>query len=58
MFSCEIAHRGEGLVAVFRGAFASAGGVFVLPGRGGAGRWAIILWGLGTFLLYPNFVRF
>ena len=25
---------------------------------GGAGRWAIILWGLDTFLIFPNFLRF
>ena len=49
---------GGGLVAVFRDTFASAGGVFILLGEGVAGRWAIILWGLGTFLIYPNFVRF
>ena len=23
----------------------------------GAGRWAIILWGLGTFLMFPNYLR-
>ena len=23
---------------------------------GGAGRWTIILWGLGTFLIFPNFL--
>ena len=60
MFSCGVAHcgGGGGLVAVFRDTFASAGGVFILLGEGVAGRWAIILWGLGTFLIYPNFVRF
>ena len=24
---------------------------------GGAGRWAIILWGLDTFLIFPNFPK-
>ena len=24
---------------------------------GGAGRWAIVLWGLDTFLIFPNFLR-
>ena len=23
----------------------------------GAGHWAIILWGLDTFLIFPNFLR-
>ena len=32
-----------------------AGSGFYFGGR--AGRWAIILWGLGTFLIFPNFLR-
>ena len=36
--------------------------LFFRPGRGsklsgGTGRWAIILWNLGTFLIFPNFLR-
>ena len=36
-------------------------GAAVAPGfhvgyGGWAGRWAIILWGLDTFLMFPNFV--
>ena len=43
---------GRGVIAIFRGFFASAGGIFVLAGGrgGGAGHWAIIVWGLDTFL--------
>ena len=36
-FSCGVARRGEGLVAVFRGYFASAGRIFISPGGLGAG---------------------
>ena len=49
-----IVHRGWGLIAIFRNSFASTSEIFILSG--GAGRWAIILWGLETFLIYPNFV--
>ena len=28
---------------------------FILAG--GSGHWVIILWGLGTFLIFPNFLR-
>ena len=31
-------------------------GVGCLRGGGGAGRWAIILWGLDTFLMFSNFL--
>ena len=31
------------------------GKVFLLAG--GTGHWAIILWGLDTFLIFPNFLR-
>ena len=44
-----------GLAAIFRGGFARVGWVFIGGGRDG--RWGIILWGLGTFLLLPNFLR-
>ena len=36
-----------GSISVFRGFYASVGGGLV---SGGAGRWAVILWGLDTFL--------
>ena len=45
-----MAHGGTGLVAVFLGSFASAGKW--------AGRWVIVPWGLGTFLIFPNFLGF
>ena len=52
MFSCGVAHCGGGLVAVFRDTFASAGGVFILPGGGGGG-WALGYHSLG-FGHFPN----
>ena len=53
-FSCGVVQFGVGgLISVFRGFFASIGGVFILAGGLGAG---IILWGLDTFLLFPNFL--
>ena len=48
------AHRGGDLVTVFRGVFGSAGEFLFWRG---SGHWAIILWGLGTFLIFPNFLR-
>ena len=50
-----MAHRGKDLVAIFRDIFASAKKNFFF-GRG-AGHWAIILWGLDTFLTFLNFLR-
>ena len=48
---------GKGLISVFQGFSASIGKAFILAGGGGgAGRWAIILWGLDTFLIFPNFL--
>ena len=44
---------GRRSVAGWLGLF-SFGRVFVLAG--GAGCWAIILWSLGTFLIFPNFL--
>ena len=55
-----------------RGEWSAAGGVWVVNfrgfllawagfsfwGGGGAGHWAIILWGLDTFLIFPNSLRF
>ena len=40
---------GGGLISVFRGISAGV--------AGGAGRWVIILCGLGIFLMFPNFLR-
>ena len=42
---------GRGLIAIFRDFFASADEIFVL-----AGGWALAhhLWGLDTFLMFPN----
>ena len=54
-FSCGGARRGGDLVTIFRGVFGSAGEFLFWRG---SGRWAIILWGLGTFLIFPNFLRF
>ena len=48
---------GGGLVSVFRGFSTSVGGAFILAGGGVAGRGAIILWGLDTFVIFPNFLR-
>ena len=51
-FSCGAARRGKGLMAIFLDLFASTSKIFVLVG--GAGHWAIILWGLGTSLIFPK----
>ena len=56
MWGCAPRGGGGGLVAIFRGVFASAGGAFVFA-RGEAGHSAIIPWGLDTFLIFPNFLR-
>ena len=47
-----------GLIAIFWDFFANAGEIFILAGGrgGGAGRWAIILWSLDTFLIFPIFL--
>ena len=45
-----MAHGRKVLLSVFREFSAGV----VRPG--GAGRWAIILWGLGTFLMFSNFL--
>ena len=42
-----------GVAPVFVGVGGGGGGVNCW----GAGRWAIILWGLGTFLMFPNYLR-
>ena len=49
-----VARGREGLVSVFHEFSAGIGGAFVLAG--GTGRWAIILWGLDIFLMFPNFL--
>ena len=51
----------KSLISVFQDFFASINKAFGLvgmgDGRGGGRRWAIILWGLDTFLMFPNFLR-
>ena len=47
-FLCGVVHSGRGLISVFQGFSASVGGAFSF--FGGAGRWDIVLCGLGTFL--------
>ena len=49
-----VARGRGGLVSVFHEFSAGIGETFILAG--GTGRWAIILWGLDTFLMFPNFV--
>ena len=53
-----MAHCEKGLIAIFRDFFASISKVFIVAaGEGGvAGRWAITLWGLDTFLIFANFL--
>ena len=61
MFSCEAVHYGKGLTPAFGKFFASANKIFILAGGLATGRWLIIpiiLWNLGTFLIFPNFLRF
>ena len=43
-----------GLVSILGGPFATVGREVYFGG--GAGRWAIILWDLGTLLISPNFL--
>ena len=52
-------HNGKSLISVFREFSASISKVFILvwTGGGGAGHWAVILSGLDTFLIFPNFLR-
>ena len=45
---------GEELISVFQEFSASVGGTFILVGWDG--HWAIILWGLDSFLMFPNFL--
>ena len=47
-FPCGVARRGGPLVAMFRGSFASAGGIFILPGG-----WALGYHSMG-FGHFPN----
>ena len=53
-FSCGVAHCGEGLISLFQGLFASIGGIFIWRGY-----WVLgcDLLGLGTLLIFPNFLR-
>ena len=45
---------GWGSVSIFKGCFASVGGIFFL---GGTGRWVIIPWGIDIGLDFPNGLR-
>ena len=47
--------QGKGLIFVFREFSASIGKAFILVGGLGAGL-SFILWGMDTFLIFPNFV--
>ena len=49
-----MAQYGKSLISVFQKFFAAINKIFIL--EGGTGHWAIILWGLDTFLLFPNFL--
>ena len=53
-FSCEIAHHGKGLIAIFRDFFASTNKILIL-----AGGWALDYHCMkfDTFLIFPNFLR-
>ena len=45
---------GVGLMSVFRG-FCAGNGCRGIDFGGGAGHWAVIISGLGTFLVFPDF---
>ena len=53
-FGNEMVHCQRGSISVFREFYASINGVLI---SAGGGRWAIILWGLDTFLIFSNFLR-
>ena len=53
--SSGVAHKGKGLIFVFQEFSASIGEAFILAGGLGAGL-SFILWGMGTFLIFPSFV--
>ena len=51
----RMAHRGRGLIFVFQEFAASINKAFILAGGLGAGL-SFILWGMDTFLIFPNFL--
>ena len=58
-------HSGISLISIFQEFSSNIHKAFVLAGEGGgrgggvgAGRWAIVLWGLDRFLMFLNFLRF
>ena len=53
LVSCEAAHYGKSVISVFQELFASIDKIFILAGRLEFSR----LWGLDTFLMFPNFLR-
>ena len=56
-FWCGVVRRGGGGgfsgVPIFLGVFAGVGGVFI-----GCSFWVLILWGLGAFMIFSNYLRF
>ena len=54
-FLCGVVHCGGGLVSVFQGFFCWYWRS--LHFGGGTGRWPIVLWGFGSILMFPNFLR-
>ena len=54
-FLCGMVHCGRGLIVIFRDFFASINKIFHFSV--GSGDWAIILWVLDAFLIFPNFLR-
>ena len=51
-----MAISGKGLIYVFHAFSASLGGAFILGGGGGTGRWAVVLRGLDTSMIFPDFL--
>ena len=49
----EMVHCGKSLISVFQRFFASISEIFIWRGTG---RWAIILWVLDTFLIFPKYL--
>ena len=53
-FSCGMGHSEISLISIFQEFSSNIHKAFILAG--GAGRWAIVLWGLDRFLIFPNFL--
>ena len=52
-FSCGMGHSEISLISIFQEFSSNIHKAFIL---GGAGRWAIVLWGLDRFLIFTNFL--